>query len=180
MSYNLLFGPDQGWSLEPVATWLYTEGRRLRDAAALVEGVGAQLDAAGAHVDPLLAAALDHEEKRLPIQGRLVEAEKRIVAIVQALLDRQAAQLSISLPAAAAGDCLIIAKALVEADAGRSAVPPADLEGRIARAIYGYLTVAAPVDRLTLHNAAKPLPNRARRSVANAATVAARRRGHVA
>ncbi len=130
--------------------------------------------------DPLLAAALDHEERRLPIQGRLVEAEKRIVAIVQALLDRHAAQLSISLPAAAAGDCLIIAKALVEADAGRSAVPPADLEGRIARAIYGYLTVAAPVDRLTLHNAARPLPNRARRSVAKAATGAARRRGHAA
>lgn len=33
MSNKLLFGPDQGWSLEPVATWLYTEGRRLRDAA---------------------------------------------------------------------------------------------------------------------------------------------------
>ena len=130
MSNKLLFGPDQGWSLEPVATWLYTEGRRLRDAAALVEGVGAQL--------------------------------------------------SISLPAAAAGDCLIIAKALVEADAGRSAVPPADLEGRIARAIYGYLTVAAPLDRLTLHSAAKPRPTRARRSAAKAATGAARRRGHAA
>ncbi len=51
MSGSVLSGPDQGWSLEPVATWLYTEGRGLRDAAALVEGVGAQLDAAGAHVD---------------------------------------------------------------------------------------------------------------------------------
>ena len=53
MSNSVLFGPDQGWSLEPVATWLYTEGRRLRDAAALIEGLGAQLDAAGAHVDRL-------------------------------------------------------------------------------------------------------------------------------
>jgi adenylate cyclase len=53
VSSTVLFGPDEGWSLEPVATWLYTEGRRVRDAGALIEGVGAQLDAAGAHVDRL-------------------------------------------------------------------------------------------------------------------------------
>ncbi len=53
MSHSVLFGPDEGWSLEPVATWLYTEGRRVRDAGALIEGVGAQQDAAGAHVDRL-------------------------------------------------------------------------------------------------------------------------------
>ena len=53
MSNIALFGPHQGWSLEPVATWLYTEGRRLRDAGALIEGLCAQLDAAGAHIDRL-------------------------------------------------------------------------------------------------------------------------------
>lgn len=53
MSNSVLFGPDEGWSLEPVATWLYTKGRHLREATALIEGLGAQLDAAGAHVDRL-------------------------------------------------------------------------------------------------------------------------------
>lgn len=53
MSSRVLFGPDQGWSLEPVATWLYTEGRHLRDAGALLEGTAAQLDAAGAGADRL-------------------------------------------------------------------------------------------------------------------------------
>ena len=53
MTSHALFGPDQGWSLEPVATWLYTEGRHLRDAGALLEGTAARLDAAGAKVDRL-------------------------------------------------------------------------------------------------------------------------------
>ena len=53
MSRSVLFGPDEGWSLEPVATWLYTEGRRVRNAGALIEGVGLQMDAAGAQVDRL-------------------------------------------------------------------------------------------------------------------------------
>ena len=48
---TLLFGPEEGWSLAPVAGWLYTEGRRLRDPIALINGLAAQLDAAGARVD---------------------------------------------------------------------------------------------------------------------------------
>ncbi len=128
--------------------------------------------------DPLLAAALDHEEKRLPIQARLLEAERRIVGIVQALLDRHTAQLAKSLSAAAAADCLTIAKAMVEADAGRNALPPPDLEARIARAIYGYLTVDAPADRIAPHSADQPMPNRARRTAGKATRAAARRRGH--
>ena len=51
MSHATLFGPEEGWSLAPVATWLYTEGRRLGDAMALIEGLAGQLDAAGARVD---------------------------------------------------------------------------------------------------------------------------------
>ena len=38
MSSSVLFGPDQGCSLEPVSTWLYTEGRRLHVAAQAQEG----------------------------------------------------------------------------------------------------------------------------------------------
>ena len=96
--------------------------------------------------DPVLAAALDHEEKRLPIQRRLREAELKIVAAVQLLLDRHAGRLSPALPAGAARDCLAIARALVEADAGRGAAPPPDLEARVLRALHGYLTVA-PIGR---------------------------------
>lgn len=48
---SVLFGPTEGWSLEPVATWMYTEGRHLRTAPELIEGLVAALDAAGARVD---------------------------------------------------------------------------------------------------------------------------------
>ena len=51
MSDSLLFGPHQGWSLEPVGTWLYTEGRHLRDAGTLIEALATQLDTAGASID---------------------------------------------------------------------------------------------------------------------------------
>ena len=48
-----LFGPEEGWSLAPVAAWLLTEGRRLTDAISLVNGLVARLDEAGARVDRL-------------------------------------------------------------------------------------------------------------------------------
>lgn len=126
--------------------------------------------------DPLLAAALDHEEKRLPIQDRLREAEQRIVAAVQSLLDRHLARLAAALPAAAASDCLTIAKALVEADAGRTAVPPVDLQQRVARALYGYLTVPAPADRVPPETAARPTPVNAPRAARRPGRPGAQRR----
>ena len=51
MTTSSLFGPTEGWSLEPVAVWLLTEGRLLTEPTALLTGLTAQLDAAGAHVD---------------------------------------------------------------------------------------------------------------------------------
>lgn len=51
MDGSSLFGPCEGWSLEPVATWLMTEGRRLPDAVTLVTELTVRLDAAGAPVD---------------------------------------------------------------------------------------------------------------------------------
>ena len=95
------------------------------------------------YANPLLAAALDHEEMRLPLQGRLKAAHERILAHVAGLLARHAPELAPDLPAAAARDCLSITKALVEADAGVAHKPPPDLEERIVRALTGYLTVAA-------------------------------------
>ena len=53
MTAHALFGPDEGWSLEPLAIWLYTEGRHLRDVLVLLEGTATRLDTAGAHIDRL-------------------------------------------------------------------------------------------------------------------------------
>ena len=49
MSETTLFGPDEGWSLEPVAAWLLTEGRVVQDAVALITELTARLDSAGAN-----------------------------------------------------------------------------------------------------------------------------------
>lgn len=98
------------------------------------------------YANPVLAAALDHEEKRLPVQERVRQFETRLVACTVELLQRHAdhlsAHLSMGLPAslpAAARDCLVITKAMVEADAELDRKPPPDLQDRIVRALMGYL-----------------------------------------
>jgi AcrR family transcriptional regulator len=88
---------------------------------------------------PLLAAALDHEERRLPLGRRLREAEARLLGLVQRLLDERRAELDPALPPTAAADCLVLTKALVEADAERGRAPAADLQTRVVRALLGYL-----------------------------------------
>jgi len=92
---------------------------------------------------PLLAAALDHEEQRLPLQARLRESEQRIGAAVAALLQRHAAELPAPPPPAAVRDLLVITKALIEADAQAGRQPSPDLRQRIVRAQWGYLSAAS-------------------------------------
>ncbi|MEO8858467.1 MAG: adenylate/guanylate cyclase domain-containing protein, partial [Burkholderiaceae bacterium] len=53
LNAETLFGPTEGWSLTPVGIWLLCEGRRIRDAAALLTELMARLDAAGARIDRL-------------------------------------------------------------------------------------------------------------------------------
>ena len=53
LSRRGLLGPDEGWSLAPVAAWLMLEGRRIADPVALLDALVARLDAAGAHLDRL-------------------------------------------------------------------------------------------------------------------------------
>lgn len=91
--------------------------------------------------EPLLAAALDHEERRLPAQHAVGRAERRIVGCVEALLKRHRVVVSPALSSAAARDCLVITKSLVEADSDSAKRAPPDLESRIVRALLGYLTV---------------------------------------
>jgi AcrR family transcriptional regulator len=88
---------------------------------------------------PLLAAALDHEEQRLPVKERLRPGGQRIGAAVGALLARHRGEWPGALPAAAVPDLLVITKALVEADAQAGRVPAPDLAQRIVRAQVGYL-----------------------------------------
>jgi AcrR family transcriptional regulator len=97
--------------------------------------------------NPLLAAALDHEEKRLPLQAHQREFGARMLGTVSALLARHAAELAPGLTEAAAGDCLAITKALVEADADGKAPPGPGLQARIVRALYGYLCVPLTAPR---------------------------------
>lgn len=46
-------GPPAGWSLAPVADWLFGDGRRVNDPLELIEALAQQLDRAGARVDRL-------------------------------------------------------------------------------------------------------------------------------
>jgi adenylate cyclase len=53
LSRRGLLGPEEGWSLAPVAAWLAIEGRRIADPELLVTGLMQRLDAAGARIDRL-------------------------------------------------------------------------------------------------------------------------------
>jgi AcrR family transcriptional regulator len=100
----------------------------------------AQLAVKQQHANPLLAAALDHEEKRLPLQKQLAQAETRLLDSVTVLLQSHQARLAKGLPDGAAQDCLVITKALIEAQANVGRKPPPDLDRRVVRALMGYLT----------------------------------------
>jgi AcrR family transcriptional regulator len=93
---------------------------------------------------PLLAAALDHEELRLPLGARLRESERRIGAAVMSLLQYHARELAAPPGPGQVQDALVIAKALVEADAMAGRAPAADLRERVVRALWGYLTARVP------------------------------------
>ena len=107
----------------------------------LAEGLGAlaRLAIDQQYRDPLLAAALDHEERRLPIEARLKGHEQRLAAAIMRFLDAHRNVLpegSVSITVAR--DMLLIARALVEADVGQR-TPAPGLESRIVRALIGYL-----------------------------------------
>ncbi len=116
---------------------LDTEGGSLADSLRAV----AALAVAQQYANPVLAAALDHEERRLPMQPRHKASEDEAVRCVKRLLRRHAGELPARLPASAARDCLVITKALVDASAGHRAAPPRDLQRRVVRALTGYLTL---------------------------------------
>jgi hypothetical protein len=58
---------------------------------------------------------------------------------MMALLQRHRSELHVAALRVAARDCLVIAKALVEADSVSATRAPADLQQRVERALLGYL-----------------------------------------
>jgi len=110
--------------------------------ASLAEAVAdlARLAVAQQYGEARLAAALDHEERRLPVP-EITEARGRMEAAVQGLLDRRQHELARNLTSSAAADCLTLARALVEADALAGSPPCPDLPLRVERALMGYLTL---------------------------------------
>jgi AcrR family transcriptional regulator len=112
------------------------DGQSLEDSLAALAQVAIEQQ----YRKPLLAAALDHEERRLPVQEVVSKAERRMLACVAVLLQRHRAELASDLATTAARDCMVIAKSLVEADSAMARRPPADLADRIVRALMGYLT----------------------------------------
>lgn len=110
--------------------------RSLREALLELVDIGI----AQQYARPLLAAALDHEEARLPLGPRLRGYEQRIGIAVTTLLQRHASELAAPLQPSDVQDLVVIAKAMIEADASSGRTPPADLRDRVARALLGYLT----------------------------------------
>lgn len=51
MSASPLFGPSEGWPLEPLAAWLLAEGRHLQSGVELIAALAERLDAAGGKID---------------------------------------------------------------------------------------------------------------------------------
>jgi AcrR family transcriptional regulator len=102
----------------------------------------ALVDAAIEHqfAHPVLATALDHEEQRLPLAPMISHLQGQIVTVVhQALRSHtELARRRISL--GEVQDCLLITKALVDAEATRPTPSPQQLRRRALRALSGYLT----------------------------------------
>ena len=99
----------------------------------------ALIDVALAHqfASPILAAALDHEERRLPLDDVLQQAQSELVQSIQHLLDAHADHIDPVSPKDAAYDCLVLVRALVDASQGSDDV--ALVKRRVQRAVSGYL-----------------------------------------
>ena len=85
------------------------------------------------------AAALDHEEERLPLGSVLSASQQRIRHALAALLDQHRPSIATDLQPTAAEDCLIIVKALIDSEGEHRAPDVPLLRVRVLRALWGYL-----------------------------------------
>ncbi len=95
------------------------------------------------YADALFAAALDHEEARLPLGPLLAPFQARMIFAIQKVAARHLAQRSSALPAAAAQDCLAISKAIIESEISSKSIARKAIVARVTHAIMGYLTYEA-------------------------------------
>lgn len=93
---------------------------------------------------PRLAAALDYEERRLPLEHLLMASGAAIGRHIVEVLRRHVDEIAVPDLAIAAADIRTMAQALIDADPES---PPADIEDRVVRAALGYLT--APIRTLS-------------------------------
>ena len=110
----------------------------------LVEGLSrlAHLAIGQQFQDPVYAAALDHEERRLPIGSQLALSEGRLVTAILRFLEDHRDELTTSpdgSPEEVARDLLLITRVLVEVDAHGGQGTPPSLHPRLVRALAGYL-----------------------------------------
>jgi AcrR family transcriptional regulator len=112
--------------------------------APLLEGLSrlARLAIEQQFQDPVYAAALDHEERRLPLGTRLASSESRLVGAILQFLEDHRDELPTfpdGNPEEVARDLLLITRVLVEADAHGGQGAPPSLHPRLVRALAGYL-----------------------------------------
>ena len=87
----------------------------------------------------VLAAALDHEEQRLPLGDMLTATQHRIAKAVQRAFEKHPELADTTVTATTTIDCFTIAKALIESEATRPKPDLAALRKRALRALQGYL-----------------------------------------
>jgi AcrR family transcriptional regulator len=91
------------------------------------------------HENASFAAALDHEEQRLPVKKELKRFQERIAEILISAIQEHSKVLAPGIPAETAKDCLMIAKAMVESEEFATRAQRSRLEARVTRALMGYL-----------------------------------------
>jgi AcrR family transcriptional regulator len=88
---------------------------------------------------PVLARLLDFEEGRLPLGKETRDVTDKLSAIVAEILRRPDLPRQPDIEVASA-DIIALVKGLIDAAGQRGEVDPEYLEGRVRRAVFGYLT----------------------------------------
>ncbi|MGV7032222.1 TetR/AcrR family transcriptional regulator [Methylobacterium symbioticum] len=87
---------------------------------------------------PVLARALDIEERRLPLDDAVDRVSTALAEAIQDLLGRMPGP-ALPDPHRAAADILAIVKGMVDAAGERGELEAEPLQGRVGRAVFGYL-----------------------------------------
>lgn len=89
--------------------------------------------------EPLLAVALDHQERHLPVEKILLDTEKRCLEGFTTFLLRYQSEFQCDFPDYVAQDCMYIAKVMMEEGLKCNAEAQSHLDMRITCALIGYL-----------------------------------------